>query len=80
MEQIESNCISVPECVEIEVCIEKTQKEKKQTFKQLNHKESIKYKLIKLFRIKKRNAKYIKEVIPIQRLVQRRVFRDYGMR
>jgi len=80
MEQIELDCISAPECVEIEICVENFEKEKEQQVEKLEHKESVKDKLIRLLGNAKRNAKYIKEVVPIQRLEQQRVYRDYGMR
>jgi len=80
MEQIELDCISAPECVEIEICVENFEKEKEQQVEKLEHKESVKDKLIRLLGKAKRNAKYIKEVVPIQRLEQQRVYRDYGMR
>lgn len=80
MEQIELDCSTAPECVEIKVYVEKVEKKKEQRLEKLEHKESIKERFIKLFRKAERDAKYIKEVVPIQRLEQQRVYRDYGMR
>ena len=80
MEQIELDCISAPECVEIEIYVKNFEKEKEQNIEKLEHKESVKDKLIRLLGNAKRNAKYIKEVVPIQRLERQRVYRDYGMR
>ncbi len=80
MEQIELDCISAPECVKIEIYVEKFEKEKEKQREKLVHKESVKDKLMRLLRKAKRNAKYIEEVVPIQRLEQQRVYRDYGIR
>lgn len=80
MEQIELDCISGSECVEIEIRVEKFDKEEERYGESIVHKGSVKSQLVRLFRRAKRNAKYIEEVVPIQRLEQQRVYRDYGMR
>ena len=80
MEQIELDSISVPECDEIEIYAENFEKETELYIEKLAHKESVKDKLRRLLRNAKRNAKYIKEVVPIQRLEQQRIYRDYGVR
>ncbi|MFX1574219.1 MAG: hypothetical protein ACFFB0_15865 [Promethearchaeota archaeon] len=80
MEQIELDCSAAPECVGIKIYVEKVEKKKEQRLEKLEHKESIKERFIKLFRKAERDAKNIKEVVPIQRLEQQRVYRDYGMR
>lgn len=79
-EQIELDCVSAPECVEIEICVEKIDKEVEYYGEKEVHKGSVKSQLVRLFRRAKRNAKYIEEVVPIQRLEQQRVYRDYGLR
>ena len=80
MAQIEINDVSAPECVELEVCVEKAEKEKEHIEEKKIHKEPVKNKLLKLIKKSKLNAKYPEHVIPIQRLERQRVYRNYGLR
>ncbi len=79
LEQIDLNCVNVPECAKIEVCVEEVDDkiELIENFK--DHKKPVRSRLSKLFKKSKLNAKYAEHVIPIERLERQRVYRNYGI-
>ena len=79
LEQIDLNCVSAIECEKLEVCVEKTEIKPEKLVEVKDHKKSANSRLSKLFRKSRLNAKYIEQLIPIERLERQRVFRDYGI-
>lgn len=79
LQEMEINSISVPECAKAEVCIECEEREI-EAFREIEvHRAPVKLRLSKLFKKSGLNAKYIEQVIPIQRLERQRVHRNYGI-
>ena len=79
LEQMDLNCVSAIECAKFEVCVEKTADKIEQVRSIEVHKKPVKFRLSKLFRKSGLNAKYIEQLIPIERLEHQRVRRDYGI-
>jgi hypothetical protein len=79
LHEMDINNISAPECAKVEVCIECEEREIEPVREKEIHTVPIKSKLSKLFRKSKYNAKYMEQVIPIQRLPRERLYRDYGI-
>ena len=79
LHEIDLNSISEPECAKIEICIECEEPEVESVGEKEVHKVPAKNRLTKLFKKSKYNAKYMEQVIPIQRLERERVYRNYGI-
>ncbi|MBY8991867.1 MAG: hypothetical protein KGD58_14075 [Candidatus Lokiarchaeota archaeon] len=79
LQEMDLNDLSVPECEKIEVCIECEAKAKEPVREKEVHRVPIKNRLSKLFKKSKYNAKYMEQVIPIQRLERERIHRNYGI-
>jgi len=79
LQEIELNSISEPECVKIEVCIECEEAEIELEREKEVHRVPIKNRLLKLIKRSMYNAKYLEQVIPVQRLERERVVRNYGI-
>jgi len=79
LEQMDVNCVDAPECVKIEVCIGITDDKNECIESIKDHERPAKFRLSKLFKKSKLNAKYTDHVIPIERLERQRVYRNYGI-
>ena len=79
LEQIDLNCVSAIECAKFEVCVEKTGLKPEKLVEIKDHKKLAKIRISKLFKKSKLNAKYIGQLIPIERLERQRVYRNYGI-
>jgi hypothetical protein len=79
LHEIDLNSISEPEYAKVEICIECEETEVESKREKEVHKVPAKNRLAKLFRKSKYNAKYMEQVIPIQRLERERVHRNYGI-
>lgn len=79
LEQINLNCVSAPECVKIEICVEISDDKIEPIEKAEVHRKSAKSRLSKLFKKSNLNAKYIEQLIPIERLERQRVRRNYAV-
>ena len=79
LQEMDLNSIFEPECAKIEICIECEEREIEAVREIEVHRAPVKPRLSKLFKKSKLNAKYIEQVIPIQRLERQRVHRNYGI-
>ena len=79
LEQMDMNCLSAIECAKFEVCVEKTKIKPERLVNITDHEESVKSRLSRLFKKSKLNAKYIEQLIPIEKLEYQRVYRNYGI-
>ena len=79
LHEMDLNSISEPECVKVEVCIECEQIETESEREKGVHKVPVKNRLAKLFRKSRYNAKYMEQVIPVQRVERERINRNYGI-
>ncbi|MFX1375205.1 MAG: hypothetical protein ACFFA0_05280 [Promethearchaeota archaeon] len=79
LQEMEINRISVPECAKTEICMESREKELELEREKEVHRVPLKSRISKLIRKSKYNAKYMEQVIPIQKLERARVHRNYGI-
>ena len=73
LQEMDLNSIFEPECAKIEICIECEELEIELEREKEVHKVPAKNRLTKLFRKSKYNAKYLEQVIPIQKANYQRV-------
>ena len=78
LQEMEINGLSAPECEEIEICIECEERKIEAVREKEVHSVPLKSRLSKLMRKSRHNAKYMEQVIPIQRLERERIHRNYG--
>ena len=79
LQEMDLTGLSAPECEKIEVCIEYEEKKIEPVRENKVHIIPLKSRLSKLMRKSRHNAKYIEQVIPIQRLERERIHRNYGI-
>ena len=79
LQEMDLNSISEPECKKIEICIECEETEIEPEREKEVHRVPVKTRLAKLLKKSKYNARYLEQVIPIQRLERERVVRNYGI-
>lgn len=79
LEQIDLNYVNAPECAKIEVCVEKADDKVEKVEQVKVHKKPVNSRLLRLIRKSKYNARYIEELIPIERLRHQRVYRNYAI-
>lgn len=79
LQEMDLNCISAPECAKPEVCIECEVEPIELVWEKEVPIVSLKSRISKLLRKSRYNARYMEQVIPIQRLERERVHRNYGI-
>lgn len=79
LQEMDLNSLSAPECEKIEICIECEENKVEPEREKEVHRVPLKKRLSKLMRKSKYNAKYIEQVIPIQKAKYERVYRNYGI-
>jgi hypothetical protein len=76
LHEMDLNSISEPEYAKVEICLECEEAEVEAEREKEVHRVPIKTRLAKLFRKSRYNAKYLDEVIPIQRVHYEQTYRN----
>jgi len=79
MAQVNLDCVSAPECVELEIKLEDLREEEEFREQRKIERKSVKKKLSKLIKKAEMNAKYVEELRPIKHVKNQFTYRNYGV-